>query len=123
MKEQYTDFWDPGTYRCAKCGTALFTSDTKFKSGTNWPSFRKAMPKAVATQPDYTHGMIRTEVICAHCSEHLGHVFTDGRLCGDTHPEAGMRYCVLSDALSFDPAKSDPDAKTPSADQSDPENS
>lgn len=102
MAEQYTDFWEKGMYRCAKCGAELFSSDAKFKSGTMWPSFRKAMPGAVTTKPDYSLGMERAELLCAKCGEHLGHVFPDGKIVGDTHPEAGERYCILSDALKFE---------------------
>lgn len=100
--EPYTDHWEKGMYKCPKCGQTLFESDTKFKSGTRWPSFRKAIPGAVSTKPDNSFGMERTEILCAKCGNHLGHVFDDGRSCGDSHPEAGMRYCVLSSALKFD---------------------
>ena len=101
MKEHYTDFWKDGMYRCLKCGNQLFPSDAKFKSGTVWPSFRKALPGAVTMRPDHSHGMERTELLCAKCGEHLGHVFDDGKLCGDTHPEASQRFCILSEALDF----------------------
>lgn len=101
MGERYTDFWEEGMYTCARCGHPLFASEAKFKSGTQWPSFRKAMPEAVTTKPDDSLGMERTELLCANCRQHLGHVFDDGRLSGDTHPEAGKRYCILSDALDF----------------------
>lgn len=102
VEERYTDFWGDGIYKCTKCGTSLFESDSKFKSGTIWPSFRKAMPGSVLTKPDDSVGMHRTEISCGKCGEHLGHVFDDGKLVGDTHPEAVQRYCVLSDALEFE---------------------
>jgi peptide-methionine (R)-S-oxide reductase len=102
MKEKYTDNWDAGEYKCSKCGHPLFESDAKFKSGTQWPSFRKAMEGAVDTKPDSSHGMIRTELVCKNCGEHLGHVFDDGKVCGDSHDEAGKRFCILSEALDFE---------------------
>ena len=101
MQEKYAAFWEKGTYQCKKCGAHLFPSDTKFKSGTEWPSFRTALPGAIKTKPDLSHGMVRTEILCAKCGQHLGHVFDDGRVCGDTHPQAGKRFCVLSGALAF----------------------
>ncbi len=101
MDEIYKNHWEQGQYACSKCGQPLFQSEAKFNSGTAWPSFRKAMPESVATKPDYSFGMDRTELLCAKCGEHLGHVFDDGLFCGDTHPEAGERYCILSSALSF----------------------
>lgn len=101
MDEVYTDFWEEGRYFCSKCGTQLFSSDAKFKSGTMWPSFREAILGAITTRPDHSLGMERTEILCAKCGEHLGHVFGDGKACGDTHPESGQRFCVLSDVLQF----------------------
>lgn len=103
--EKYKDNWDKGMYACPKCGNKLFESDTKFDSGTMWPSFRKAIKGSVKTKPDHSYGMSRTEILCAKCDNHLGHVFDDGKHCGDSHPEAGMRYCVLSDALQFKKAE------------------
>ena len=102
MEEKYAGFWKGGEYKCVKCGSALFNSESKFKSGTGWPSFRNCVKGSIKTRPDYSHGMARTEILCAKCSQHLGHVFDDGRQCGDSHPEAGARFCVLSKALKFD---------------------
>jgi len=86
-----------GLFRCAGCGTALFPSDTKFESGSGWPSFYDALPGAVAMRTDDSHGMVRTEVVCATCQGHLGHVFPDG-----PRP-TGRRYCMNGTALSFEP--------------------
>ncbi|MGE5690095.1 MAG: peptide-methionine (R)-S-oxide reductase MsrB [Pseudomonadota bacterium] len=90
---------DPGVYRCAGCGTELFRSDAKYHSGSGWPSFFEAAADgAIATREDRSHGMVRVEALCATCGGHLGHVFPDG-------PEpTGLRYCVNSAALRFDPA-------------------
>lgn len=103
--EPYTDNWEKGMYRCPKCNAGLFESSAKFKSGTRWPSFRKAIPGAVSTRPDNSLGMERMEILCSKCGNHLGHVFDDGKICGDDHPEAGMRYCVLSSTLKFEKKK------------------
>ena len=94
-------FWnakEKGIYRCAGCGEDLFVSDTKFDSGCGWPSyFEPVKPDAVTEFRDTTHGMIRTEVHCARCGGHLGHVFPDGP------PPTGLRYCINGHAMTFEP--------------------
>lgn len=93
-----TDEKRSGEYHCAGCGTLLFSSDSKFDSGSGWPSFTTpADRQAVEEHRDMSHGMIRTEVRCAACEGHLGHVFPDGPGPG------GLRYCINSAALEFDP--------------------
>ncbi|MGH8947126.1 MAG: peptide-methionine (R)-S-oxide reductase MsrB [Acidimicrobiia bacterium] len=94
-------YWDTktqGVYRCAGCGTELFSSDTKFESGSGWPSFFEPIdPAMVDTDEDRSFGMVRTEIKCANCGGHLGHVFEDG-----PRP-TGLRYCVNSASLDLDP--------------------
>jgi len=87
----------PGTFRCAGCGQELFDSTTKFDSGTGWPSFFKPLEGAVGTSQDRSHFMTRTEVHCATCGGHLGHVFPDGPA------PTGMRYCMNGVSLKFEP--------------------
>ena len=102
---EYNSVKDPGVYRCAACGTELFRSDEKFESGSGWPSFfAPANEEAVETEEDNSFFMRRTEALCATCGGHLGHVFDDG-----PHP-TGLRYCINSAALAFDP-----EADTPSS--------
>jgi peptide-methionine (R)-S-oxide reductase len=88
-----------GTYVCAACGNPLFSSETKFESGTGWPSFWDMISEgSVELHQDYSHGMIRTEVTCARCGSHLGHVFDDG-----PRETTGLRYCINSLSLDFEP--------------------
>ena len=95
---KYWDQHDDGVYRCAACGAELFSSDTKFDSGTGWPSFTDPMnTENVELHEDRSHGMVRTEVTCKRCGGHLGHVFPDGPGPG------GQRFCINSCSLEFEP--------------------
>ncbi len=92
---QYNLHFEDGTYKCMACNVALFESDSKFESGCGWPSFDKSIDESIEYIRDASHGMIRTEIVCANCGSHLGHVFDDGPT------DTGQRYCVNSVSIDF----------------------
>ena len=93
---KYNNHFDKGIYRCRACDTPLYDSESKFESGCGWPSYDKALPGALEFIKDNSHGMIRTEIVCAKCGGHQGHVFNDGP------SSTGERYCVNSVSIRFD---------------------
>ena len=99
---KYWDHHEPGVYHCAGCDAALFSSDTKFESGSGWPSFHSPLTNSCLLETkDFSYGMVRREVSCSRCGGHLGHVFEDGPL------PTGLRYCINSVSISFKPETKD----------------
>ncbi len=95
---EYVHNKEDGVYACAACGQPLFASDTKFESGSGWPSFWDVIEQGnVELKPDHSHFMVRTEVVCSKCGGHLGHVFDDG-----PRDKTGLRYCINSASLDFE---------------------
>ena len=94
---KYDKFFDKGSYKCAACGSILFTSETKYDSSCGWPAFFAANEKSITTKDDFSFGMHRIEVMCKNCGSHLGHVFDD-----DPSDKGGKRYCINSVALEFE---------------------